>query len=141
MSTSTAALKEVPREPKPARTRQLDLSMFAGVAIALAATVAGIAATGVRAGYFLQPTGALIVLGGTLGVIILTTPRAGLVHSMRRVAQLLWMPDVDRHALAEEILGVVKAARTVGLFSIEPMAARATNRFLGESLMLTLDVH
>lgn len=140
MSTSTAVLKEIPRQRKPARTRQLDLAMFTGVAIALAATIAGIAVTGVNPAYFLQPTGALIVLGGTLGVIILTTPRAGLVHSARHVAELLWAPGVDRPALVQEIMGFVKAARTVGLFGIEPMIAHAANPFLKESLMLTLDL-
>src|SRR5579872_7180995 len=140
MSSSTAVLKEIPREPKPARTRQLDLAMFAGVAIALAATAAGIAVTGVKAAYFLQPTGSLIVLGGTFGVMILTTPRAGLLHSARRVAELLWAPNLDRKALAAEIMGYVKAARAMGLFSIEPAIARASNPFLKESLMLTLDV-
>src|SRR5689334_11086145 len=78
MSTSTAVLKEVPRAQKAARTRRLDVSMFFGIAVALGATIAGIAATGVKATYFLQPTGALIVLGGTLGVVIVTTPRTGL---------------------------------------------------------------
>ena len=140
MSTSTAVLKSVPPSRKAARARQLDLSMFAGIAVALAATVAGIAATGVKATYFLQPTGALIVLGGTLGVIILTTPRTGLLNSARRVAQLLWEPDTDRHALQEEIMGFVKRARAIGMLSLEPMIASASTPFLRESLQLTLDV-
>ena len=139
MAASTAVLKEIPRAPQRARGRRLDLSMFAGVAIALVAAAAGVAATGVKVGYFLQPTGALIVLGGTLGVIILTTPRTGLLHSARRVRELLWTPDVDRAALVEEIMGFVHSARATGLFALEPAAARATNPFLRESLLLMLD--
>lgn len=139
MSTSTAVLKEVPQVKKAARTRQLDLSMFLGVAVALTATAAGIAATGVKATYFLQPTGALIVLGGTLGVIILTTPRAGLIHSARRVAELLWAPPIDRQALLDEIMVYVKRARTLGVLNLEPMASEASTPFLRESLLITLD--
>ena len=139
VSTSAAVLKEIPK-PVGARARKLDLSMFTGVAIALVATAAGIVATGLKASYFLQPTGALIVLGGTLGVTILTTPRTGLLHSVRRVAELFWTPDVDRHALVEEIMGFVKSARTMGLLRLEPIIGRATNPFLKESLTLTLDV-
>src|SRR5215472_779788 len=119
MSTSTAVLKEVARSKKGVRTRQIDLSMFLGVAVALAATAAGIAATGVKATYFLQPTGALIVLGGTLGVIILTTPRTGLMQSGRRVVELLWAPPIDRRALLQEIMGYVKRARTLGVLNLE----------------------
>jgi chemotaxis protein MotA len=140
MSTSAAALKEVPEARKAVRTRRLDRAMFAGVAVALAAVVAGIAATGVTATYFLQPTGALIVLGGTLGVIILTTPRTGLVNSARRAAQLLWEPEIDRHALREEIMGFVKRGRALGLLSIEPLIGGASTAFLRESLLLTVDV-
>jgi chemotaxis protein MotA len=114
--------------------------MLLGVAVALAAMVAGIAVTGVKAAYFLQPTGALIVLGGTLGVIILTTPRAGLMNSARRVAELLWAPDIDRRALMAEIMGYVRRARAFGVLTLEPIAAQATTPFLRESLVITLDV-
>ena len=140
MSTSTAVLKEIPRQANPARARRLDLPMFAGIFIALAATAAGIAVTGVKPGYFFQPTGALIVLGGTLGVMIVTTPRAGLIHSGRRVIELFWKHDAGRQQLVEEIMSFVRPARAMGLFSIEPMIARASNPFLRDSLMLTLDV-
>ena len=140
MSTSTAVLKEVPRAQKAARTRRLDVSMFFGIAVALAATIAGIAATGVKATYFLQPTGALIVLGGTLGVVIVTTPRTGLVNSARRVVELLWAPDIDRQALMQEIMGYVKRARALGVLNLEPLIGQATTPFLRESLLITLDV-
>jgi len=39
--------------------------MLLGIAIAASALVAGIAVTGVSVNYFFQPTGILIVLGGT----------------------------------------------------------------------------
>ena len=140
MSTSTAALKEIPRSQKAAPARQLDLSMVLGVAVALAATVAGIAATGVKATYFLQPTGALIVLGGTFGVIILTTPRTGLILSARRVAELLWATRINRCALMDEIMSYVKRARALGVLNIEPLIDQASTPFLRESLIITLDV-
>ena len=140
MSTSTAVLKPVARARKLVPVRRPDLSMILGVAVALAAMVAGIAVTGVKASYFLQPTGALIVLGGTLGVIILTTPRTGLMNSARRVAELLWAPDLDRRELMDEIMGYVKRARAFGILTLEPIIAQATTPFLRESLLITLDV-
>jgi chemotaxis protein MotA len=140
MSTSTAILKESAREQTAVRSRRPDLSMLLGVAVALAAVVAGIAATGVKAAYFLQPTGALIVLGGTLGVIILTTPRTGLINSARRVAELLWTPDIERRQLMAEIMGYVRRARAFGPLTLEPMVGQASTPFLRESLLITLDV-
>jgi chemotaxis protein MotA len=140
VSSSAAILKEIP-QPEPAvRPRQVDGAMFAGILIALTATIAGIIATGVRPGYFLQPTGALIVLGGTLGAVILATPRSGLAYSAKRVRELLWTPDVDRIALIEEIMLFVRPARAGGLLAIERMIGDTPNQFLKESLLLTLDV-
>ena len=78
--------------------------MLAGIAIAIAATVAGIASTGVSPGYFFQPTGALIVIGGTLGVTFITTPRVALLHSLRRVGDLFLPARLSREELIEEIV-------------------------------------
>ena len=64
--------------------RSLDVWMLAGVLIAVAGTVAGIKSTGVNLGYFFQPAGVLIVLGGTFGIALITTPRISLRHSASR---------------------------------------------------------
>lgn len=140
LSTSAAVLKEIPQPQSVARPRQLDGSMFAGILIALAATVAGIAATGVKPSYFLQPTGALIVLGGTIGAVILATPRSGLINSAIRVRDLLWTPDVDRAGLIDEIMAFVKPVRQGGLITIEGMIGKAGLPYLKELLLMTLDV-
>ena len=113
--------------------------MLLGIAIVITAAIAGIAATNVSLRYFLQPTGALIVLGGTLGIAFVTTPGTSLLHSAKRVTELLWKPRESREALIEEIMTYVRAARINGLLSIEPMAAQASNAFLREALLLTVD--
>ena len=120
VSTSQALLTELPGPgraslPDSGERRRLDLSMLAGIAIALSATVAGIASTGVSLTYFLQPTGALIVLGGTLGVVFITTPWTALVRSVRRVIDLFRpLSSVNREDLIEEIVYYARIARTKG---------------------------
>jgi chemotaxis protein MotA len=121
------------------RFKHLDVSMLAGILIVMAAVASGIAMTGVRLVYFFQPTGLLIVVGGTIGVTIITTPRRALLNSMRRALGLVWVPDVDREAVIEEILVYVKASRSNGLLSIEPLIEQASDPFLKEALLLTLD--
>ena len=145
MSTSPAFAR-VASDPKPAsyaewsRPQRLDLGMLAGVAIALIAMLAGIASAGISLKYFLQPTGVLIVVGGTLGVTIITTPHTGLLNAVRRVSQLFRNSVFDREALIEEIVSYAKVARSKGLFAIEPLIEQASNRFLAESLLLAVDV-
>jgi len=122
------------------RPRQVDLGMLVGITIAVIATVAGIASTGVNLRYFLQPTGALIVLGGTLGVTIITTPHAGLLSAARRVRELFRTSVLNREDLIDEIVSYSRIARSKGLFAVEPLIQQASNKFLADSLLLAIDV-
>ncbi len=114
--------------------------MLAGIAIALLTTVAGIASTGVNLRYFFQPTAVWIVLGGTLGVTLVTTPRNALVHAARRVVGLIRQSAMNREELKDELVSFVKTARVQGLLAIEPRIQQATNPFLREMLEMAMDV-
>jgi chemotaxis protein MotA len=103
------------------KSTPLDVWMLAGIAIALAATIGGIRSTGVNLVYFLQPTGALIVLGGTWGITLITTPRNALRHCARRITELFRPENVSREALIEEIVSYAKLARIKGLLGIDPL--------------------
>jgi chemotaxis protein MotA len=144
VSTFQASLRELP-DPGQASignlSRRLDLWMLAGIAIAVVATIAGIASTGVSPTYFFQPTGALIVIGGTLGVTFITTPRDALLHSLRRVGDLFFPANSSREDLIEEIVSYVRLVRIRGLMAIEPVLGQTAHRFLAESLLLAMDVH
>jgi chemotaxis protein MotA len=144
VSTFQASLRELP-DPEQASigslSRRLDLWMLAGIAIAVVATIAGIASTGVSPTYFFQPTGALIVIGGTLGVTFITTPRVALLHSLRRVGDLFFPAHASREDLIEEIVSYVRLVRIRGLVAIEPVLGKTANRFLAESLLLAMDVN
>src|SRR4029077_10400349 len=95
---------------------------------------------GVSLRYFLQPTGALIVLGGTLGVTIITTPHAGLFSVARRVRELFKTSILNREELIDEIVSYALIARRKGLFAVEPLIQKASNEFLADSLLLAMDV-
>lgn len=134
--TSTAEATPAPLPTK----RTFDVWMFAGVVIALAGTVAGIKSTGVSLAYFFQPAGALIVLGGTFGIALITTPRASLRHSVSRVTGLLKSHTVDREALIEEIVSYARLVRIKGLVSIDQRIESSIHPFLRDSIKLAMDV-
>jgi len=123
-----------------ARRTPVDRWILGGIAIALATVVAGIASTGVNLRYFLQPTAAWIVLGGTLGVTLITTPRKALVHAVQRVFGLLRQPATNREELMDEIVGCVRTARVQGMLAVEPRIDQIGNAFLREMLGLAIDV-
>jgi chemotaxis protein MotA len=122
------------------RTRELDAGFLTGLGISAAAAIAGIACTGVGLNYFFQPAGALIVLGGTLGVILLTTPIAGLRNTARRVRELFSADQVNRQAAIEQIVHFATEARYSVLLNLEPEIHRVDNAFLREALLLAMDV-
>jgi chemotaxis protein MotA len=121
-------------------TKPLDLGLLVGIAIALCAVSAGVMSTGVGLRYFLQPTGALIVLGGTLGVVLVTTPLRALKSSARRVRDLVSHHTVDREKLIEEIIQCARVSRRGGILSLQPVEQHTSNRFLQDALMLAMDV-
>ncbi|HEY1207201.1 MAG: MotA/TolQ/ExbB proton channel family protein [Bryobacteraceae bacterium] len=145
MSASETTLRGLPSAAQAApgraiRTQRLDAGFLAGLAISAVAAVAGIATTGVGLSYFLQPAGALIVLGGTLGVVFLTTPISGLLHTVRRVRELFSADPADREALIGQIVRSAVEARYTVLLKMEPEIRRIENAFLREGLLLAMDV-
>jgi chemotaxis protein MotA len=126
-------------EESTARTPP-DRWILAGIAIAITTIIAGIASTGVSLRYFLQPTAAWIVLGGTLGVTLITTPRSSLLHAVRRVLGLLRPPTINREELVDEIVSCIRTARVQGMLALEPGIGQIKNALLREMLGLAIDV-
>jgi chemotaxis protein MotA len=124
----------------PKERLRLDLGLLVGILIAGSAVIAGIASTGVGLRYFLHPTGALIVVGGTLGVMLVTTPLHALVNSLRRVSTLLMSKAVDRVKLIDEIVSYARVSRREGPMALEKVAPKSSDAFLRNALLLVLDV-
>jgi len=119
---------------------RIDIGMLAGIVICAVALTAGIAVTGVSASYFFQPTGLLIVLGGTLGVTIVTSPAPALLRSLRQMLQLFLTESLpDPQTLVEEIVGYAKIVRIKGLLAIEPYIDQVSHSFLRDALLLAMD--
>jgi chemotaxis protein MotA len=117
-----------------------DIGIVIGIAIALIAVAAGVAVTGVSARYFFQPTSVLIVVGGTVGVMLITTPHPALLLALQRTLNLFSMADgPDREELIEEIVTYARVYRIQGLLAMEPAIERVSHGFLREALNLALD--
>ena len=125
---------------RPGATKRLDRGLVLGLVFAFGATIAGIAATAVGLSYFLQPAGALIVLGGTVGVILVTTPVHSLLDSARRVRELFAVRQTDREALIEEITQYARVARRDGTLALESLAHKASTSLLRDGMLLAVDL-
>lgn len=144
MASTQAALTEEVRafaaQDRSRPRRRIDVVFVLGLVVALGAIIAGVAAAGISITYFFQPAGAFIVIGGTLGVMLVTTPKDSLVHSFRHVLDLISSEEVNREALIEEIIFYARVARRGSLLALEPLVPQAAHPFLGQALQLALDV-
>jgi chemotaxis protein MotA len=119
----------------------LDVFLLTGIAIAFTATILGLHAAGVSFNYFLQPVAAMIVLGGTAGIMLVTTPRHSLVESLRAVLGLLSAAENNRSALIDEIVDYARRARkTGGILALEPAIQKASHPLLRHALELAIDI-
>jgi chemotaxis protein MotA len=141
--TSPEQIESVPppQPPSPQRSvAQLDRGLVLGIVFAFGAVIASIAAAAIGLTYFLQPAGALIVVGGTVGVILITTPGHALLNSARRAKELFTARRVDREAVIEEIVQYARVVRRDGMLALEPLAQKASTPLLRDGILLSLDI-
>jgi chemotaxis protein MotA len=118
---------------------KLDFASILGILIAVSGIVGGLYWEGGSVWDIVQPTGALIVIGGTLGAVMLSTPFAAVKRSVSRMFSTFNDRSTAPEALIEEIVGYASQARRKGLISLEQVALTIDDRFLRKSLSLAVD--
>ena len=117
----------------------MDKISLAGLAIGLGAIVGGQIPEGGHVGSLAQPTALLIVLGGTLGAVLLQSP----FHIFRRgmaMAKWVWVPPViEQKRLMEQILTWSQLSRREGLLALENQIPRVKDEFTKRGLQLLVD--
>lgn len=117
----------------------MDKISFAGLALGLAAIVGGQVLEGGHVGSLIQPTALLIVLGGTLGAVMLQSPLPVFVAGMRMGAWVFFPPIVDSQKLIDDIGRWSHIARKEGLLALEAQIASMPDPFVRKGLQLLVD--
>jgi chemotaxis protein MotA len=116
-----------------------DWATLGGLTVAAVAILGGLLLEGGKLGDVAQLTAAIIVLGGTLGAVMITTPVPTLWAAAKK------LPDVFRHepvssaSVIEQILAFAVQARKGGIVSLEEEAYRLKDPFLRKALTLAVD--
>ena len=110
-----------------------------GLLIGLGGILLGLVLEGGRIAEVAQVTAAVIVFGGTLGAVILTTPASMLKSAMRRLKHVLFEEDAPMEPIIEAIVGLAAKARKNGIVSLEQEIAQVQYPFLYRGLMLAVD--
>jgi chemotaxis protein MotA len=117
----------------------LDKISLAGLALGLIAILGGQILEGGHVGSLVQPTALLIVLGGTLGAVLLQSP----FHVFKRgimMAKWVWVPPViEQKRLIDQILTWSQQSRREGLLALENYIPGIKDEFTRKGLQLLVD--
>ena len=117
----------------------MDKSSFGGVAVALGGILAGLLLEGGNIRQILQPTAAMIVLGGTIGAVMVQFPLAVVLGAFARLAQVFFEPKKSPRQVIDQILGYAPQARKEGIVALDSHLEEIQEPFLKKSLMLAVD--
>ena len=127
---------------KPGSSRggtRLDSISLAGLVVALAGIVGGLLIEGGKIKDVAQFTAALIVLGGTAGAVMVSTPLKTLKGAVGRFAGVFLDSSPDLGSVMEEVIGYASKARKQGLVSLEQAANEIEDPFLRKALNVAVD--
>jgi chemotaxis protein MotA len=125
---------------KPSKvSKNVDIATVSGVALALAGIIGGLLLEKGQIQDIVQGTAALIVLGGTFGAVLVTTPMPVIVRALKQVPALFLTRKQSVPALLDEIIGYATKARKNGIVSLEREADAIADPFLRKALNLAVD--
>jgi chemotaxis protein MotA len=116
-----------------------DLATIGGLLLAFGGISAGLIMEGGKIQDVAQVTSALIVLGGTIGAVMVTTPLPVLMRAARKLSIVFFAKEESAAAAVDEIIGYATQARKDGIVSLETEAAAIENPFLKKALSLAVD--
>src|SRR3954463_9209255 len=118
--------------------KKLDLSPLAGLLIALCGIVGGLLLEGGRISDVSQFTAALIVLGGTAGAVLITTPLPLFLAAVKKLPALFREGTEPVEQTILQLLSFASHARH-GLVSLDGIIEDVEDPFLLKALMLLVD--
>lgn len=117
----------------------MDKISFAGLAIGLIAIIGGQLLEGGHVGSLVQPTALLIVVGGTLGAVLLQSPFRTFRHGLQ-MAKWVWFPPViEQKRLIDQIGNWSQVSRREGLLALENFLTQVKDPFTRKGLQLLVD--
>jgi chemotaxis protein MotA len=117
----------------------IDRGTFPGGTVAAFAIAAGMLLGGGNLAQILQPTAALIVLGGTLGAVLIQFPWPVVREAFQGFKETLSEQESRTSEMARQLLHYGAKARRGGLLSLEAELEQIEDPFRRRCLMLAID--
>ncbi len=117
----------------------MDKISVLGLLIGLSAIIGGQILEGGHVGSLSQPTALLIVLGGTMGAVMLQSPYTTFMRGMRMVRWIWYPPVVDYLQLIKQVSNWSHISRREGLLALENVMNLIKDDFTRKGLQLLVD--
>lgn len=117
----------------------MDYGSLIGITIALAGIIGGQLLEGGYAGSLLQSAAFLIVLGGTVGAVMVQSPARVFVRGIKMAKWMVLPPQFAPQQMIADILRWSHSARREGLLALEQHADLSADPFARKGLQLLAD--
>lgn len=117
----------------------MDKISVLGLVLGIVAIIGGQVLEGGHVASLSQPTALLIVLGGTMGAVMLQSPYATFVRGVKMVRWVWYPPVVDHQQLIKQIASWSQVSRREGLLALENVMNQLKDDFARKGLQLLVD--
>jgi chemotaxis protein MotA len=121
------------------RTTRPDLASILGIIVAFGGIIGGLVLEGGKISDVTQITAAIVVLGGTLGAVMVTSPLSALIGAVASLKGVFLEESIQTSAAVEEIIRYATKARKNSIISLEEDVDRIEDPFLRKALSLAVD--
>ncbi len=118
----------------------MDLATIIGVTIGFLAVFGGQVLEGGHISALLQPTAAIIVLGGTFGATCASFPMRDLIKAAKDIKKVVFPGEQDMEKVIRDLASYSEMARRNGLLALQPLINESTgDPFKTKALQLVVD--
>jgi len=121
------------------QARSFDTLTIAGLLVAVVAIVGGNLLEGGTTQTLVQLTAFVIVMGGTLGAVMVQTQHQAFLRAIRMFKWIFMPPQYDSQGAIKRIVSWSQTARKEGLLGLEAIADNEPDEFARKGLQLLVD--
>jgi chemotaxis protein MotA len=139
MGASPVAGPEIRPAAKAKNRSHPDLATLGGIGLAMAGIIGGLLLEKGSISDVAQGTAAMIVLGGTFGAVLVTTPMTIVVRAFKGLGAVFFERSDGTAETIESLIQYAGKARKHGIVSLESEALEIADPFLRKALNLAVD--
>ncbi len=117
----------------------MDISTIIGLVLGFGAVIGGQVLEGGHIGAIIQPTAAIIIIGGTSGATLVSFPLSCIIQALKDVKKTFFPPQTNHETIIKDMIGYAAKARKNGLISLEQESQSIKDVFIKKGISLVVD--